>query len=64
MERTLSIIKPDRIGYNLLGKVIRRSGQHGLKVAALRMVKLSKDDVGVFHIVQGEGSFPGRLPLS
>ena len=38
MERTLSIVKPDGVKKNLIGEVIKRFEQQGLKIAALRML--------------------------
>ena len=38
-ERTLSIVKPDGVGRNLIGEVLRRFEQAGLKVVAARMLQ-------------------------
>ncbi|MGC8710508.1 MAG: nucleoside-diphosphate kinase [Candidatus Micrarchaeia archaeon] len=46
MERTLVLIKPDGVYRNLIGEVIRKFEQAGLKVVALKMLKPSKDLVG------------------
>lgn len=40
-EKTLVIIKPDALQRNLLGKIIRRFEQKGLKIAGLKMTQLS-----------------------
>ena len=42
MERTLSIIKPDAVAKNCIGKIIDRFESAGLKVAAARMMHLSR----------------------
>ena len=57
MERTLSIVKPDGVGKNLIGKVIKRFEKNGLRIAALKMLKLSKDDAKGFYIVHKERPF-------
>ena len=57
MERTLSIVKPDGVKKNLIGEVIKRFEQKGLKIAALRMLKLSKDEAKGFYIVHKDRPF-------
>jgi nucleoside-diphosphate kinase len=42
IERTLSIVKPDGVGRNLIGEVYRRFEQAGLRVVAARMMQLSQ----------------------
>ena len=43
MERTLVIIKPDGVKRGLVGKVIARFEERGLKITALRMTWLTVD---------------------
>lgn len=57
MERTLSIVKPDGVKKNLIGEVIRRFEHKGLKIAAMRMLKLSKDEAKGFYIVHKDRPF-------
>ncbi|NWF98901.1 MAG: nucleoside-diphosphate kinase [Nitrospirae bacterium] len=57
MERTLSIIKPDGVKKNVIGEVIKRFEEKGLRIAALKMVKMSKDDAKGFYIVHKERPF-------
>ena len=38
VERTLSIIKPDAIGRNLIGEILRRFESAGLRIAAAKLV--------------------------
>jgi nucleoside-diphosphate kinase len=57
MERTLSIVKPDGVKKNLIGEVIKRFEQKGLKIAALRMLKLSKGEAKGFYIVHKDRPF-------
>jgi len=61
MERTLSIVKPDGVKKNVVGEVIKRFEQKGLRVAALRMIKMSIDDAKGFYIVHKERPFYGSL---
>lgn len=57
MERTLSIVKPDGIKKNLIGEVIKRFEQRGLRIAALKMLKLSKEEAKGFYIVHKDKPF-------
>ena len=61
MERTLSIIKPDGTEKNIIGKVIERFEATGLRIAALRKIKLSKEDAKGFYIVHKERPFYDSL---
>jgi len=61
MERTLSIVKPDGVKKNLIGEVVRRFEQQGLRIAAIRMLKMSMDDAKGFYIVHKERPFYGSL---
>lgn len=57
MERTLSIVKPDGVRQNLIGEIIKRFERQGLKVAALKMLRLSTDEAKGFYIVHRERPF-------
>jgi nucleoside-diphosphate kinase len=57
MERTLSIIKPDGVKKNLIGEVIKRFEKRGLRIVALKMLRMSKDDAKGFYIVHKERPF-------
>lgn len=61
LERTLSIIKPDGVEKNVIGEVISRFEKNGLRIAALKMVKLTKKDAEGFYIVHRERPFYGSL---
>jgi nucleoside-diphosphate kinase len=61
MERTLSIIKPDGVKKNLIGEVIKRFEKRGLRIVALKMLRMSKDDAKGFYIVHKERPFYGSL---
>ena len=44
VERTLSIIKPDAVAKNVIGKIYTRFEDAGLKIIAARMAQLSRQD--------------------
>jgi nucleoside-diphosphate kinase len=51
VERTLSIIKPDAVGKNVIGKIYSRFESNGLKIIAAKMKFLSKADAEGFYAV-------------
>lgn len=57
VERTLSIIKPDAVAKNVIGKIYQRFEDAGLKIAAARMVHLSRADAEGFYAVHRERPF-------
>jgi nucleoside-diphosphate kinase len=57
IERTLSIVKPDGVGRNLIGEVYRRFEHVGLKVVAARMMRLSQTEAEGFYAVHRERPF-------
>jgi nucleoside-diphosphate kinase len=57
IERTLSIVKPDGVGRNLIGEVYRRFEHVGLKVVAARMMRLSQAEAEGFYGVHRERPF-------
>jgi len=61
MERTLSIVKPDGVKKNLIGEVIQRFEQRSLRIVALRMLKLSKEEAMNFYIVHRDKPFYNSL---
>ncbi len=61
MERTLSIVKPDGVEKNVIGEVISRFEKNGLKVIALKRIKLTKSDAEGFYAVHKERPFFGSL---
>ena len=50
-ERTLSIIKPDAVAKNVIGKIYSRFETNGLKIIAARMIHLSRQDAEGFYAV-------------
>ena len=61
MERTLSIVKPDGVKKNVIGEVIKRFETKGLRIAALKMIKMSMEDAKGFYIVHKERPFYDSL---
>jgi nucleoside-diphosphate kinase len=62
IERTLSIIKPDAVSKNLIGEILARFEREGLRVAAMRMLKLSKDQAeGFYSVHRGKPFFNGLV---
>lgn len=57
LERTLSIVKPDGVGANLIGEVYRRFEEAGLTVIAARMLQLSQREAEAFYAVHRERTF-------
>ena len=57
VERTLSIIKPDAVGKNVIGQIIARFEAAGLKIVAARLMQLSTADVEAFYAVHKERPF-------
>ena len=57
IERTLSIVKPDAVRKNAVGAILSRFEAAGLKIAATRMVTLSKTQAQGFYAVHKERSF-------
>ena len=57
VERTLSIIKPDAVAKNVIGKIYSRFESNGLKIVAARMAQLSQADAEGFYAVHKERPF-------
>lgn len=61
VERTLSIIKPDAVERNLVGKIIARFEEEDLTIAAMRKTLLSRAEAEGFYAVHSERPFFGEL---
>jgi len=57
MERTLAIIKPDAVEQRLTGKIIGRIEQAGLRIRAIRLVRLTRADAEGFYAVHRQRPF-------
>lgn len=60
-ERTLSIIKPDLVQKNVIGKVLQRFEDKGLSVVAMKLVHLTRAQGEQFYIVHKARPFYGEL---
>ena len=61
MERTLSIIKPDGVRRELIGKVIKRIEKSGLKIIAAKMIHMTRQEAEGFYTVHEEKPFFNSL---
>ena len=57
MERTLSIIKPDGVGKNIIGEIIKRFETNDIKIVAMKMIHLNKTQAQGFYAVHKERPF-------
>lgn len=49
VERTLSIVKPDAVGKNVIGEIYSRFEKNGLRLVAVKMLHLSEEVAGGFY---------------
>lgn len=61
IERTLSIIKPDAVAKNVIGKIYERFESADLKIVASKMLQLSDDKAGGFYAEHKERPFYADL---
>ena len=57
MERSLSIIKPDAVETGFTGPILAKIEEAGLRLIALRMVRLSLKEAEAFYAVHAERPF-------
>ena len=57
MEKTLAIIKPDGVSRNLVGEILERIEGRGLRIRALKMIHLSKEQAEGFYAVHRQRPF-------
>ena len=61
MQQTLVLVKPDGVKKNLIGEIIARFERRGLKVSALKLVKITEEQAK-YHYAEHEGKpFFGEL---
>ena len=60
-ERTLSIIKPDGVKKNVIGNILHRFESARLKIVALKMTKISREQAQQFYAVHKERPFYNDL---
>ena len=57
-ERTLGIIKPDGVSRNLVGTVLKRLEDEGLRIAAMKTIRMTKDQAkGFYRVHKGKPFF-------
>ncbi len=62
VERTLSIVKPDAVGKNVVGKILSRFEDAGLRIVALKMLRLSAEQAEGFYAEhKGRPFFPALV---
>ena len=61
LEQTLSIIKPDAVGQNMIGNIIEYFERDGLCVTAARMMHMTADQAKSFYAVHKDRPFFGEL---
>ena len=61
IQRTLSIIKPDAVSKNVIGKILSRFEDNGLKIIAGKLVSLSNDMASGFYAEHEGKIFYNRL---
>ncbi len=60
-ERTLSIIKPDAVERDLVGPILSMIQEAGLKIVAMKMLHMTKEEAKGFYIVHKDRPFYGEL---
>jgi nucleoside-diphosphate kinase len=60
-ERTLSIIKPDGVKNNHIGKIVAMFEEKGLKIVAAKMMSMTKAEAEGFYAVHRQRPFFGEL---
>lgn len=61
IERTISIVKPDAVSKNVIGKIYDRFESNGLKIVAAKMKHLTRAEAEGFYAVHKERPFFGEL---
>jgi len=61
IERTFSIIKPDAVAKNVIGKIVSRFESNGLKIVEMKLKQLSQEEAEGFYAEHAERPFYGDL---
>jgi len=56
-QRTLSIVKPDGVKKGIIGEVIRRFEKEGIRIVAMKMLRLTRKQAEGFYAVHRERPF-------
>jgi nucleoside-diphosphate kinase len=57
MEKTLAIVKPDGVARGVIGEVIKRIEANGLKIVAMKLIRMTKAQAQGFYAVHKERPF-------
>ena len=57
MEQTLSIIKPDAVAKNVVGQILARFEEAGLRIAATKKKRMSRVDADAIYAIHAEIPF-------
>ena len=61
IERTLSIVKPDAMAKGVAGEILRRFEEAGLRIVAIKALRLTEEDARGFYAVHKERPFYADL---
>ena len=61
IERTLSIVKPDAVAKGATGEILRRFEEAGLRIVAIKALRLTEEDARGFYAVHTERPFYADL---
>ena len=61
VERTLSIVKPDAVGRQFIGEILKRFEAAGLKIVAGKLLRLTRDRAEKFYAIHKERPFFASL---
>jgi nucleoside-diphosphate kinase len=56
-ERTLAIVKPDAVAKGVVGQIVARIEKAGLKILAVRLIHMTREDAAGFYAVHREKGF-------
>lgn len=60
-NRTFTMIKPDAVGNNYIGGILKMINEAGFKIVAMKYTRLSKESAGEFYAVHSARPFYGEL---
>lgn len=61
LERTFSMIKPDAVNRNLIGKITTRFEEKGLKIIASKLIEMTECQARTFYAEHAERPFYEKL---
>ena len=61
VERTFSIVKPDAVANNVIGKIYDRFESVGLRIIRCKMLRLTRGQAEAFYVVHRERRFYQEL---